>query len=112
MSTCAATGDRPWIVGAALSFGLTACATAPPVTEAVARANAHEVFTDVVAKQRWDTTAFGAATALRTDVGWSISFPCREGRPGSLVIVVGFDGEADYSLAPPAACQRPPRIGA
>lgn len=111
MSTCAATGVRPWAVGAALSFGLTACATVPPVSEAVARANAHEVFTDVVANHRWDTTAFGATTALRTDTGWSISYPCREERPGSLVIVVGFDGEADYSLAPPATCHRPPRIG-
>lgn len=111
MSICAATGVRPWIVGAALSFGLAACATAPPVTEAVARANAHEVFTDVVANQRWDMTNFGAATALRTDTGWHISYPCRPGPGGSMVILVGFDGEAGYSLAPPAACQRPPRSG-
>ncbi len=111
MSLGAATGVRPSAVGAALSLWLAACATTPPVTEAVARASAHQLFTDVVANQRWDKAAFGAATASRTDIGWNIAYPCRAGPGGSMVIVVGFDGEAGYSLAPPAACRQPPDMG-
>ena len=108
MSAVGSERSLRWAVLAALSIPLVACATAAPVSDAVARANAHQLFVDVVAREHWDTAAFGAATATATDTGWNVAYPCKTGAGGPMVIVVGLDGAAGYSLAPAAACRRPP----
>jgi len=94
---------------AAACAALSACAAvAPPIGEAAARASAQAAFADAVADWSWDAAAFGQATAARSDVGWTVAYPCRAAAGGPLVVTVGLDGRAGYSLAPAATCRQRP----